>query len=71
MSDITFVTTKEMMEEFKGRFDSFVFHGTVKKDTIVDTYHFDWQGGVAACLGLLEYGKWKRKDDVKNIKAGQ
>ena len=60
--DLTFITTRDMLDELESRFDCMIFCATVNRTTENNEIEWDTCGGTPAALGLAEFIKRKSWD---------
>jgi len=62
-TDLTFISSEDMLEELKKRFDAIIIIGIQQKTgKEEDTYYHNYSGGIANCIGLCDL----MKDILKN-----
>ena len=66
--DLELVSTDELFDELKRRFDGMIFHGVKNKykDSKEDTFFARWEGGGVLAIGLCEALKKRLLEEYKN-----
>lgn len=80
MSDLEFVTTDELIEELRRRYDNLIFCGSKAMTDSLDATDVFWHGCLMHCSGLCQWGVYRlqeeysgrgrRVDDSTDIESG-
>jgi len=57
MSDLTFITSEELIRELQSRFDEMVFIGAMQSTSQTEDLTISFSGSYHSCVGLIELGR--------------
>ena len=57
MDDLSFVSSEDMLNELRKRFDESIFVGSMKRTEKVEDLTILFSGSYHSCIGLIEVGR--------------